>query len=214
MSNTAADGQPKKQHFGYLRRTGKEFKDFINRGNIVDLAVAVIMGAAFGAIVTSFVNDLIMPFITAATGKSISDLSVIVDARGLTDAQAIAAASSGVLPEGVKTTGDQLPIVVFYGKFIQAVVYFLIVAIIMFFVVKGYMALRGGNKNKHFGYTKQEYKAFRAQGMNRDQIRQLSAKRDADAAAKAKADAEEAAKNSAESILKDIRGLLQKQLER
>ena len=46
----------------------KEFKDFIMRGNVVDLAVAVVIGAAFGAIVTSMVNDLIMPIVGAITG--------------------------------------------------------------------------------------------------------------------------------------------------
>lgn len=194
----------------WLKRTGKEFKDFINRGNLVDLAVAVIMGAAFGAIVTSFVNDLIMPFIMAATGKNINDLAAVINNGGATDAEAISAAAAGSsVVELADGTTNQI-VVVFYGKFIQAVVYFIIVALIMFGIVKAYMAMKMGNKNKWFGYSKDEYKAFKAKGMSRSQIRELSIAHAAELEAKAKAEAEEAAKNSVEGILKDIRTLLEK----
>ncbi len=65
----------KNKNKGFFR----EFKEFISRGNILDLAVGVIIGAAFGKIVTSLTNDIIMPLITLAMGKSnISELSVIL----------------------------------------------------------------------------------------------------------------------------------------
>jgi large conductance mechanosensitive channel len=86
----------------------REFREFINRGNVMDLAVAVIIGAAFGAIVTSLVNDIIMPIIGVIIGG--------VDFSGL-----------------AVTIGDA---VIAYGNFIQAVVNFLIVAFVIFLLVR------------------------------------------------------------------------------
>lgn len=86
----------------------KEFREFIMRGNILDLAVAVIIGAAFTAIVTSLVQDILMPIIGILTGG--------IDFSGL----------SAKMGEAVIT----------YGKFIQAVVNFLIVAWIIFMLVR------------------------------------------------------------------------------
>ena len=86
----------------------KEFKEFINKGNVMDMAVGVIIGAAFGAIVTSLVNDIIMPLVGFITGG--------VDVSGLS----------------VKV-GDA---VLTYGNFIQAIINFLLIALAIFFMVK------------------------------------------------------------------------------
>lgn len=94
----------------------KEFKEFINRGNVVDLAVAVVLGAAFGAVVTSFVDDVLMQLIAAIFGQA--DFSALTISFGRTD------------PE----TGLQT--VIRYGAFITAVISFLIVAFAVFLVVK------------------------------------------------------------------------------
>ncbi len=86
----------------------KEFRDFIARGNVMDLAVAVILGAAFGAIVTSLVQDIIMPLI-------------------------------GILIGGVSFTGLLVQVgtaQVKYGNFIQALVNFLIIAFVIFLIVR------------------------------------------------------------------------------
>ena len=92
----------------------KEFRQFALRGNVVDLAVAVIIGGAFGAIVTSLVNDIIMPLVGILLGGiDFASLSVTVE-----DA------------------------VVMYGKFIQATVNFIIIAFVFFLVVRGINALR------------------------------------------------------------------------
>lgn len=92
----------------------KEFRNFILRGNVIDLAVAVILGIAFGAIVTSFVNDIVMPIIGALLGGlDFTTLSVQV--------------------------GDA---VIAYGKFIQTIVNFLIIAFALFLVVKSYNRFR------------------------------------------------------------------------
>ncbi len=91
----------------------QEFKAFIQRGNVIDLAVAVIIGAAFGKIVTSLVGDIIMPLVGFVTrGVNISGLSLTVD-----DA------------------------VLKYGAFLQAVIDFLIIAFCVFWLVKGINAL-------------------------------------------------------------------------
>ena len=99
----------------------KEFKAFIMRGNVLDLAVAVIIGAAFGKIVTSFVNDLLMPPIGMITGGvDFSDKKVVLR-QAVTDA-----AGKIVTPENA----------VMYGKFINNVIDFLIVALAIFLVIK------------------------------------------------------------------------------
>ena len=93
----------------------KEFKAFISKGNIVDLAVAVVIGTAFNKIVSSLVNDIIMPLITWALGaNSLAELSVVLQ----TDA------------EGVATLTWN------YGSFIQAIIDFLIIALSIFIVLK------------------------------------------------------------------------------
>lgn len=86
----------------------QEFKDFIQRGNVLDLAVAVIIGGAFGAIVTSLVDDIITPII-------------------------------GVLMGGVNFSGMGIEIgdaLIGYGNFIQAIINFLIIAFVLFMIVK------------------------------------------------------------------------------
>ncbi|MBV6396766.1 MAG: Large-conductance mechanosensitive channel [Anaerolineales bacterium] len=86
----------------------KEFKDFIMRGNVLDLAVAVVIGAAFGKIIASLVGDVIMPLI-------------------------------GIVMGGVDFTSLQIEVgtaVIKYGSFIQTVVDFLIIAFVIFLIVK------------------------------------------------------------------------------
>jgi large conductance mechanosensitive channel len=100
----------------------KEFRDFAARGNVIDLAVGVIIGAAFGRIVTSVVDDLIMPPIGMALGRvDFKDLFVPLNG--------VAYASL----EAAKTAGAP---VIAYGSFINAVVQFLIVAFVIFLMVR------------------------------------------------------------------------------
>lgn len=94
----------------------KEFKEFINRGNVVDLAVAVVLGAAFGAVVTSFVDDVLMQLVAAIFGQP--DFSGLTISFGRVD----------------PATGDQT--VIYYGAFITAVITFVIIAFAVFLVVK------------------------------------------------------------------------------
>ena len=91
------------------------FKEFISRGNVLDMAVGVIVGGAFTAIVTSLVNDILMPLIGLLTGGAdFSSLKVTVG----------------------NPIGDVAPATINYGMFIQQVVNFLIVAFVIFAVIK------------------------------------------------------------------------------
>jgi len=109
----------------------QEFKEFAVRGNVIDLAVGVIIGAAFGKIVDSVVTDLIMPLVGAVVGKlDFSNLFWVL----------------GEAPSGVALTLDGLkkagvPVLA-YGSFITAVVNFTILAFIIFFMVKQINRLR------------------------------------------------------------------------
>ena len=99
----------------------KEFKKFALRGNVMDLAVAVIIGAAFGKIVTSLVNDVIMPVIGLIMGG--------IDFTGLKIVLTPAA-------------GDVAEVAIYYGTFIQTVVDFLLIAVSVFLVVKALAKLQ------------------------------------------------------------------------
>ena len=100
----------------------KEFKEFVMRGNVLDLAVAVIMGAAFGAVITSLVGDVIMPPIGLLTGgMDFKDLFVPLNNQTYPN---LAAAKTAGAP------------VVAYGAFLNTVINFLIVAFAIFLLVK------------------------------------------------------------------------------
>ncbi len=106
----------------------KDFKNFVMRGNILDLAVAVIIGAAFGKIVTSFVNDILMPPIGMLMGDvNFSDLYYQL---GSTTYESLAAAREAGAP------------VIAYGSFLQTVIDFLIIAWAIFMVIKSFERMK------------------------------------------------------------------------
>jgi large conductance mechanosensitive channel len=106
----------------------KEFREFIARGNVMDLAVGIIIGAAFTAIVNSLVNDLINPLIGLVTGGT--DFSNLFVALSTEEFPSVAAA-------------EQAGVAVFrYGSFITAVINFLIIAWVVFLLVKGMNRMR------------------------------------------------------------------------
>jgi large conductance mechanosensitive channel len=103
-----------------------EFKQFIAKGNVIDLAVAVVIGAAFGAIVTSLVNDIIMPPIGMATGGvDFTDLKLQLSDPVIEN--------GAVIKEGASVN---------YGNFIQTVINFLIIAAAIFTLVKSINAMK------------------------------------------------------------------------
>jgi large conductance mechanosensitive channel len=111
----------------------QEFRKFIARGNVIDLAVGIVIGAAFTSVVNSFVNDVLMPPIGAATGGvDFTDMFLVLKDGDkaappyatLADAKAAGAATLN------------------YGLFVNAVISFLIVAFAVFLLVKGYNRIR------------------------------------------------------------------------
>jgi large conductance mechanosensitive channel len=104
----------------------KEFKEFALRGNVVDLAIAVIIGGAFGRIVTSLVNDIIMPPIGLALGGvDFKDLMVVLREAYLD-------------PAGVQINA----VTINYGMFLQTLIDFLIIAFIIFMAIRGMSRLQ------------------------------------------------------------------------
>jgi large conductance mechanosensitive channel len=100
----------------------KEFKDFAMKGNVMDMAIGVIIGGAFGKIVTSLVNDILMPLVGALIGNvNFTTLSLTLRAPKLNEA-------GEVVKEAVTLN---------YGNFIQVTIDFLIVALCIFLVMKG-----------------------------------------------------------------------------
>ncbi len=97
----------------------KEFKDFAVKGNVIDMAVGVIIGGAFGKIVTSLVNDVIMPALSVITGKiDLASLAFAVE------------------------TGAEEPIMIKIGQFLQNIVDFLLIAICVFVFVKIFTSMK------------------------------------------------------------------------
>ena len=109
----------------------KEFKEFALRGSVVDLAIGVIIGAAFGAIVSSLVDDVFMPIIgLVLSGIDFSNLFFVISNPSGEAVPSVAYAKE----QGIATLN--------YGLFINAVVKFTIVAFVLFLVVKGINRLR------------------------------------------------------------------------
>ncbi|HEX7803892.1 MAG TPA: large-conductance mechanosensitive channel protein MscL [Pseudoxanthomonas sp.] len=103
-----------------------EFKEFISRGNVVDLATAVVIGAAFGKIVTAMVDGIVMPLIGFLTGGvSVTDWKYVLS------------------PATVDAAGKEVAeVAIRYGAFIQTVIDFLLIALVIFLILKAYNRVR------------------------------------------------------------------------
>ena len=101
-----------------------EFKDFINKGNAFDLAIGLVIGTAFNAIVKSLVNDIIMPLVGLIVNTDISQLYAVLRGTAVYDT----VTGNLVLSENA--------ILLTYGNFIQTIINFLIIALSIFFAVK------------------------------------------------------------------------------
>jgi large conductance mechanosensitive channel len=100
----------------------KDFKEFVMRGNVLDLAIAVIIGAAFGGIVTSMVNDIVMPPVGLLLGRvDFKDLFIALNGQSY---PTLAAAKAAAAP------------VIAYGQFLNTVINFLIIAFVIFMIVR------------------------------------------------------------------------------
>jgi len=105
----------------------KEFREFAMRGNVVDMAVGIVIGAAFGKIVSSFVNDVLMPPIGLAVGGvDFSDLAVTLK----------------------EASGEVAAVTLNYGSFVQTVLDFVIIAFAIFMVIKGMNSMKKKEEEK------------------------------------------------------------------
>ena len=156
----------------------KDFKAFITKGNILDLAVAVVIGGAFNAIITALVNNILMPIVGLFTGKaSLADLDVWIKAPTyVTDENGEFVLENGKKVIEAGTGAGHIE----YGLFLQAIVNFLIIALTIFIIVRVFRA-------------SQERIAFREKAKAEEAKKIAEAEAAAAAEEKAKADAEAAA---------------------
>lgn len=113
-----------------MKKFLNEFKEFINKGNVLGLAVGVIIGGAFSTITTSLTNDIIMPIVSIFLGGvDFSSMNVM-------------------LPSIFPVAEDAVPNTLNYGSFISAVINFLILALVVFFIVKAVNKAMDATKHK------------------------------------------------------------------
>lgn len=185
-----------------MKKIFKEFKQFITRGNVIDLAVGMIIGAAFTAIVTAVVNNIFKPVINMIplgdlSGAGLITMLVPKDANGT------------VVERGSALIDLTQSVYIDWGAFIMAVINFLLTAIILFIIIKAINSFRDGAKQyKITNLEKSEIRELKAQGMSRKQIKAYAEKKAADDAAKAAAEAEANKPETTDDVLKDIRELL------
>lgn len=140
----------------------QEFKDFAMKGNFVDMAVGIVIGAAFGTIVKSFVDDIIMPWVGVLTGGvDFSNMFLVIKggAEGASYATVAAAQEAGAVTMN-------------YGLFINAMVTFIIVAFALFIVIKGMNTAKAAAE-------KEEAAAEEAPAEPSDEVKLLTEIRDA-----------------------------------
>lgn len=166
-----------------------EFKEFISKGNVVDMAVGVVIGGAFKDIVNSLVANIITPFISLLTGKP--NFSELV--------WELKAGIPAVLAEdGTVITEEVLPVVLSYGVFIQKIIDFLIIALTIFVVIK---VMTGIQKRSEALIQKLDAERYEAE------------QKAAEAAAAKKAEEEAAAAAAVEAEKKDIEAARKAQQE-
>ena len=189
----------------------KEFKAFISRGNILDLAVGVIIGGAFSAIVTALTNKIIMPLINLLL--SIGGENGLESARTMLKA---AYDSEGNIDWATSIFID-------WGEFITAIINFFLIALVLFIIIKAMMNASKAMQNAKEASSKDaraERKQVRAEAKEKGisykqawaehqkEKEQIAEQAKIDADAKAKLEADEAYKKSTEGLLAEIRDLL------
>ena len=182
----------------------KEFKAFIMRGNVVDMAVGVIIGGAFSAIVTALTNQILMPIINWI-------LALITGGKGMGEVVTM------LVPVEVEGVIDMTQsIYIDWGAFISAILNFLLIALVLFLIIRVINRVHEGAadaKKKYAPLTKEEIKQHRREGKDRNAILSVAAEKRAAAEAAEKAAAEAAAAvppaPTTEELLAQIRDLLQ-----
>ena len=177
-----------------MKKFFAEFKKFIQRGNVVDLAVGVIIGGAFSKITSSLVNDIIMPLITAVLN--------LLGLQGGTKGMCIVL--NGVpqyLPDatGEYTVANPEAILWNYGNFIQVILDFLLIAMVLFLIIKAINFANsemGAVASKNKVLSREEVREMRKQGKTRKEIAQARDQRIAELAEQKRLADEEAKRNA------------------
>ncbi|MGN1104174.1 MAG: large conductance mechanosensitive channel protein MscL [Candidatus Coproplasma sp.] len=190
-----------------IKQLLQDFKKFITRGNVVDMAVAVIIGGAFNAIVTSLTNNIIKPLINwvialAVGGNSLGLITML----------------KPMYKEGETVPDMTTSIYIDWGTFIMKIIDFLIIALVLFIIIKVFMGLQNARNEFVSEGAKADRKRARAimkeKCVSYTEAMAQVEKEKAEAAAIAAAEAEEAAKNApapaptTEELLTQIRDLL------
>ena len=186
----------------------KEFKDFITRGNVVDLAVGMIIGAAFTAIVTALVTNIFQPLINSIPmGDGVSGLITMLVGK---NADGVVVYNYGWIAE-VQEIDLTQSIYINWGAFIMAIVNFLLVAAVLFGIIKAINTVKATSEKatagKYKALTKEEVKALKKDGKSKADIIAID---EAKAAEIEAAKAAEPVPPTTEDLLKQIIELLEK----
>lgn len=182
----------------------EEFKKFISRGNIVDLAVAVIIGAAFNAIVTSLTNNIIKPIINWAVGGNDGvGLVTMLKTVYTTDA------------EGNSIIDMTNSIYIDWGTFIMKIVDFLVIAVVLFIIVKAYSGLKNAAEKanaKRIKEMEKLVKKLKKDGLSEEEAKHMAEEQVvAEEIAPAEAEEIKSPEPTTEQLLAEIRDILKAQ---
>ncbi len=189
----------------------QEFKAFIMRGNVIDMAVGVIIGGAFSAIVTALTNQILMPIINWI-------LFLVTGGKGLENIYTYLHKATMLNEAGDTVIDLANSIYIDWGAFITAIINFLLIALVLFLIIRMINHVHEGAaaaKNKYAPLTKEEVKELRRAGKTSDAIlaaaAEKKAKLDAEAAAAAAAAAAVPPAPTTEQLLAEIRDLMKAQ---
>lgn len=190
-----------------------EFKAFITRGNVIDLAVGMIIGAAFTAIVNALVNSIFKPLINAIPMGGVEGLITMLVPKDATGATVAIGSAAIDMTKSVYID---------WGAFIMAIINFLLTAVVLFAIIKVINTVRDGmggiTKNAKFlaSLTPEEKAELKAKGLSNKEIKAIQQKRAEEKAAQEAKAAEEAkaaaaAVETTDDLLREIRDLLKAQ---
>lgn len=207
-----------------MKKFFKEFKAFIARGNVMDMAVGVIIGGAFSAIVTALTNHILMPIVNWF-------LLIITGGNGLDSIYTYLKKVETVDAVSGETVVDLTnSIYIDWGAFITAIINFILIALVLFLIIRTINRVSEANKKikddaEKGKLTKEDKKELKANGVDyKDKaavsayyadkkVKEEEAKAAAEKEAEEKAKAERLANPTTEDLLKDIKALLQKQVK-
>ena len=212
-----------------MKKFFNEFKAFISRGNVMDMAVGVIIGGAFSAIVSALTNHVLMPIINwfllvITGGNGLDSIYTYLKWVGQTDDTGAPVLNAA----GVQAVDLSKSIYIDWGAFITAVINFILIAFVLFMIIRTINRIAEANKKLKKDalqgkLSKADKKELKENGVNyKDKaaasayyadkkIKEEAAKAAAEKEAEEKAKAERLANPTAEDLLKDIKALLQKQ---